>query len=127
MTKLNLIQVGVGGWGESWASIARQSEDFEVVAYVDVSKANLQRTAAKNGIPSSKCYTDLGRVLKEVDADAVLGVVPANYHSEVAIAALNAGMHVLIEKPLADTMENCEGNETGSREDEVEVNGKPEL
>jgi predicted dehydrogenase len=105
--RLRLIQVGVGGWGESWSSIARQSDDFDVVAYVDVSRANLDAASGRNGIPPERCFQDLSQALREVEADALLAVVPARVHADTVITALKAGLHVLVEKPLADTMERA--------------------
>lgn len=105
--KLRLIQVGVGGWGWSWAAIVRQSEDWECVAYVDVSEDYLKKVATEYGMPSSRCYKDLSHAIKNADADAILSVVPTHYHAQIAIEGLEAGLHVLTEKPLADSMENA--------------------
>lgn len=107
MAKLKLIQVGVGGWGWSWANIAKQSEDWDVVAYVDISEENLRKASAYYGMEKRRCYTDLDDAIKEAKADAVLGVVPPSAHADVTIKALEAGLHVLVEKPIAGTLENA--------------------
>lgn len=109
MAKLRLIQVGVSGWGWSWAGIAKRSEDWDVVAYVDIDKQNLKEASAYYGVPESKCFTGLEEAIKEVDADGILAAVPPGSHSAVTIKALENGLHVLVEKPIALDMKTAKG------------------
>ena len=104
---LKIIQVGVGGFGRSWTDVVEQSKDWEAVAYVDIDEKALGEAASAHKMPENRCYTSLDQALGEVRADAVLVVVPPRVHAEVAIKALRGGLHVLIEKPLADTMEDA--------------------
>lgn len=104
---LKLIQVGIGAFGWSWARIVKESDYWEAVAYVDLDEERLRKAAIQYNLPKSRCYTDLDEALRRVEADAVLVVVPPAAHAEVAIRSLKAGLHVLVEKPLADTMENA--------------------
>jgi predicted dehydrogenase len=62
--------------------------------------------AAQIGIDAR--YRDVGELLTGVPVDAVGICVPAASHAEVAIEALAAGRHVLVEKPLAQTLEDCD-------------------
>jgi len=104
---LRLIQVGVGGFGWSWTDIVESSESWEAVAYVDINEEALRKAAAKHRMPMERCFKDLESALMKIEADAALIVVPPEKHLEVAMQALKNGLHVLIEKPLADTMENA--------------------
>ena len=104
---LKLIQVGIGSFGWSWAKIVKASEYWEAVAYVDLDEERLKNAATEYNMPKSRCYTDLDEALSKVEADAVLVVVPPEAHAEVGIKALEAELHVLVEKPLADTIENA--------------------
>ncbi len=99
--------MGVGGWGLTWTEIAHASKYWDVIAYVDVVKENLLTAANLTGMSETNCFTDLDDALKKVDADAILGVIPPEFHADVAIKAIEAGLHVLIEKPIADTLENA--------------------
>jgi len=102
-----LIQVGVGGFGRSWTDIVESSEFWDAAAYVDINEEALKEAAVAHGMPKDRCFKDLESALAKVEADAVLIVVPPKVHMEIALQSLKAGLHVLIEKPLADTMENA--------------------
>lgn len=105
MKSLKLIQVGVGGWGWSWLDIARQSPGWDVVALVDIDKQVLDQAVETYGVSPSCCFLKLDEALRTVEADAALVVVPPQTHADVSIAAMEAGLDVLVEKAMADTME----------------------
>lgn len=107
MLKKRLIQVGVGGWGWTWAGIVQDSEEWEAIGYVDIKEEDLKKAAKAHGMDFSKCFPSIDKALKSVETDAALIVVPPQVHANVAIKALESGLHVLVEKPLADTMENA--------------------
>ncbi|MFO7974298.1 MAG: Gfo/Idh/MocA family oxidoreductase [Candidatus Hydrogenedentota bacterium] len=102
-----LIQVGVGGMGAHWAGVAAASEKWQTAAYVDTNRKNLMAAAARHGMPRSRCYTDLARALREVEADALLDVTPQQSRKEVCTAAMECNLDVLCEKPLADNLRNA--------------------
>lgn len=102
-----IIQVGVGGMGAHWTNIVAQSQDWEAAAYVDVSAENLMAAATRHGMPNTRCYTELGKALSEVEADALLDVTPQQFRREVCEAAFAKGLDVLCEKPLADSLANA--------------------
>jgi predicted dehydrogenase len=104
---LRLLQVGVGGWGFTWAGVPAQVPGVEAVGYVDVSAGALAKAAEKYGMAAERCFTDIGQALESVEADAALIVVPPEYHMPAALPCLEAGLHVLVEKPFADTVANA--------------------
>lgn len=77
----------------------------ELVAAVDVVPEHLENPRAILGLPADRCYTDLARALDENEADAVAIVVPPEHHEAVVDAALAHDLHILSEKPIADSME----------------------
>ncbi|MFO8009036.1 MAG: Gfo/Idh/MocA family oxidoreductase [Candidatus Brocadiia bacterium] len=101
---MRFIQVGVGGFGRGWVGHVVDDADAQLSALVDVDPEALEAARQQVGLPENKCYSDFRRAFSEVEADAVLCVTPPAVHHEVAVAALKAGLHVLTEKPLADTM-----------------------
>jgi predicted dehydrogenase len=107
MAMRRIIQVGVGGMGTGWTERIAESRRWEAAAYVDVSRKNLMAAATRHGMPKSRCYTDLTRALREVEADALLDVTPQQVRKKVCLAAFDRGLHVLSEKPLADSLANA--------------------
>ncbi|MEA3364802.1 MAG: Gfo/Idh/MocA family oxidoreductase [Candidatus Hydrogenedentes bacterium] len=102
-----LIQVGVGGIGAHWASVAAASEKWQTAAYVDTNHKNLMAAAARHGMPRNRCYTNLARALREVEADALLDITPRQFRKEVCTAAMESNLDVLCERPLADNLRNA--------------------
>jgi len=108
MDKIRLIQCGVGGFGLSWlVDYATKSSEFDVVAIVDVSKENLTHAGSASGIPANRQFETFEAALDEVAVDAVLSVTPPAVHSEHARLAFARGLHVMTEKPFADTIEHA--------------------
>lgn len=107
--RYKVIQVGTGGWGAAWCSrfLPPNIADgrIEVVAAVDTNPDVLANAQTHLGLSADKCYTDLDRALRESPADFVTVVVPPASHESIIHAALEHGLHILSEKPIADTME----------------------
>ncbi len=101
---MRFIQVGVGGFGRGWLGHVARDSAAELVALVDTSEDALESARQETGLPQDRCYADYRTAFEQVDADAVLCVTPPAVHHEVALAAFERGLHVLTEKPLADTM-----------------------
>ena len=77
----------------------------ELVAICDIDTEKLNRVG--NLFNIERRYTDYKELLAQSDIDAVIIVTPDRIHKEMAVAALEAGKHVLCEKPLALTREDC--------------------
>ena len=76
-----------------------QSEGVEVAAVCARRQERADKAAADFNIPAA--YTDYHKMLQEADIDAVSVVTPPALHHEMVMAALDAGKHVLCEKPFA--------------------------
>lgn len=107
---VKIIQAGLGGHGRNWLTLlqreAADSDAIELVAVVDPSEW-ARTVAQEDGMPATQIFTSLDVAVKEVEADAVLVVTPPATHRAVATIALDAGKHVLLEKPLATTVEDA--------------------
>jgi predicted dehydrogenase len=99
--KIALVGYGfISGKGHVPAFLKRS--DVEVVAVADICPARLE--LAKSALPNARLYGDYQSLLKaETEAEIVDIATPPYVHAEIAIAALQAGKHVLCEKPLAMT------------------------
>lgn len=102
--KLRIGLIGAGGivrWAHlnpGWTSIP----DCEVVAVCDIHRPTAEKLAADFKIP--QVFTDFRELVKVEGLDAVDICTPNKVHTPAAIAALEAGLHVLCEKPLATTV-----------------------
>jgi len=113
---MRFIHVGVGGFGMTWVSVLKESPRAEVVALVDVNEASLDQACKDGGYDRSICYGSLAEAIKAVKADAVVVSTPPRFHKKDVIAAMKAGLDVISEKPMADTLADCKAMLKASRE-----------
>jgi predicted dehydrogenase len=105
------IQVGTGGQGERWCStfLPPNVEDglVEVVAAVDVDPEAHENAQEHLGLDAEQCYEDAETAFVEHgdEADFCTIVVPPWIHEEIVDLALERDLHILSEKPIADTLE----------------------
>ena len=104
MSRIRLGMIGCGGMARAHASrFDRLGSRAQVSAVVDV-VAERARKAAE-AIPGAKVATDFHDVLDDVDA--VLLVLPHHLHHPIGMECLAAGKHVLLEKPMANSEQEC--------------------
>ncbi|MDA8217392.1 MAG: Gfo/Idh/MocA family oxidoreductase [Dehalococcoidales bacterium] len=104
MERTRLAVVGLGLWGSKWLPNVLASADFELVAAVDQSDVALGAAAKQFEIARDRCFHGLDEACSAVRPEAVLIAVPPGHHCRVAAEAMDYGLHVLCEKPLAATM-----------------------
>ena len=105
MSDINIAIVGAGMIARYHAEAIRSTPGARLVA---VHRADTQRadeTAAQFGVP---CETDYDALLARADVDLICICTPSGLHAQQAIAAARAGKHVLVEKPLALTLEDAD-------------------
>jgi predicted dehydrogenase len=96
---IRLALVGLGYWGPHFARIANEHGDAELVWCCDRDAAALE--LPKRRFPHVRRTHDFEEVLDDASVDAVIVATPTMTHADLAVAALEAGKHVLVEKPLA--------------------------
>ncbi len=94
--------IGVGAMGRNHARVYNEMLDVELVAVADLDPALVQEAARLRG---ARAYTDYQAMLEEIQPDLVTVAVPTQIHCPVVLDALEAGCHVLVEKPIAATLE----------------------
>ncbi|MBI4023712.1 MAG: Gfo/Idh/MocA family oxidoreductase [Verrucomicrobia bacterium] len=108
---LRYIQIGTGGWGGYWCAtvLPRLAEMGKAIpaAAVDINPDNLKRAQDCLKLPVAQCYTDPKRAFAENKADFAIVVVPPAHHESVVDMALEHNLHILCEKPIADSMDAC--------------------
>ena len=100
MPPLRIGVVGVGSLGFHHARIARELPDTEFAGIHDTDAQRLEEVARELGV---EAHTELDALLEA--ADAVVIAVPTESHEAVAVEALGRGVHTLIEKPIAPSLE----------------------
>ncbi len=101
--KLRAAVVGVGYLGQFHAEKLAALKDVALVAVADADASRAQRVAAQHGCEAFGDYRELAGKI-----DLACVAVPTERHHEVALALLQAGVHVLVEKPIARTLEEAD-------------------
>ena len=83
-------------------------DDCEVVALADVMPGKAAEKAAQFGLTDAVGYDDPLRMITEARLYLVSIATPTSTHASLSIAALEAGIHVLVEKPMAPSLEECD-------------------
>lgn len=98
--------IGFGAWGQHHAQSIASHPDAQLAAIVVPSAAS--REAAARLFPQARIFDDHRKMLAEVEVDLVDIVTPSHTHIELATDALDAGRHLLLEKPMALHVEDCQ-------------------
>lgn len=103
MKKLRAAVIGVGRLGRYHAAKYAARPDVDLVAVADPTEANAREVAARHGC---RAVRDFRELLPDVDLVSI--AVPTELHCQVASACLEAGVHVLVEKPITRTVEEAD-------------------
>jgi myo-inositol 2-dehydrogenase/D-chiro-inositol 1-dehydrogenase len=98
--------VGYGAWGQHHAASIAQTNGASLVAVAEPSPAS--RDAAREAHPDADVVGDYRDLVRRDDLDVVDVVVPNRLHHEVAAAVLTSGKHLLLEKPMCLSLEQCD-------------------
>ncbi len=96
--------VGIAGIGTMHIASMQKVDNAKLVAVCDIRLNALRRCAAETGATP---YSDYGEMLAAGGFDCVIVCTPDHFHAEQSVAALEAGYHVLCEKPLAMSADDC--------------------
>ncbi|WP_269522562.1 Gfo/Idh/MocA family protein [Coraliomargarita parva] len=98
--------IGTGGMANSHAREMAQIEGVQLVACCDLFEDRVKAFADVHGI--AECYTDVAEMLAKCPIDSVSIVTPDGTHAALTLQAIEAGKHVLCEKPLATNVADAE-------------------
>ena len=106
---MTIVAIGAGNRTAKYLHyILNHPEEVKLVGVVEINDLRRQNVAKKAGLKPSQCFSDVDSFfLNPVKADAVLICTPENAHFRPAMLALDHGYHVLLEKPIAQTFEEC--------------------
>ena len=105
MAKLGIGLVGCGEIGMVHAKRLVSQKDGVLVGVCDVSAEAANRAGSELGVPASCSYSEF---LQRSAVEAVLIATPNFAHYDMAMQAIAAGKHILLEKPMARTVRECD-------------------
>ena len=106
MEKLKVGIIGLGGIARSHCDAIATLDNVEVVAVADLFEAKRREYMEKYGIP--KGYETHTELLQDDEVDAVAVVLGHQLHHRLTVDSCNAGKHVLVEKPMAINLQQCD-------------------
>ena len=105
MKKLGVAVIGTGQWGKNHARVYKELPSTELIAVCDINAERAKAMAAQHGV---KAYSDSTQMLKDKSIEAVNVCTWSTILAKEAQKALNAGKHVLVEKPMATTPQQAQ-------------------
>lgn len=104
--KHRVVVAGCGGMANTWVEYAKQRTDTEIVGLVDIKMEFAQAMADRQQL-ACPVFTDINQAIAETGATLVFDVTIPASHYTISKAALESGCHLFGEKPLAETMNDC--------------------
>ena len=107
---LNIAQIGVGYWGPNLLRNLDANSQCTVKAVVDLSEE--RRNFVSNHYPNIQTTDDIEAIINDSNIDGIVIATPVSTHFDLAMKSLQTGKHILVEKPMAKTVN--EVNEIGT-------------
>ena len=98
--------IGCGQWGPNHIRVFHSSPDAKVMACSDLDPSRLDQM--RSLYPQLRTTTEYGQIIEDPEIDAVVLATPTATHYELVAEALEHGKDVLVEKPLADSLQRAE-------------------
>ena len=119
MPPVRFALAGFGAWGKFHAQSIAGNPDATLVAISAPSEAS--REEARKLYPEAQIFADSLEMIAKADFDIIDIATPSHTHREIALAAMQKGKHVLLEKPMAITLEDCKAIVAGARDHGVHL------
>ncbi len=95
--------IGVGAMGRNHVRVLSEADSVKLVAIADTNRPLAHKTAEQYRV---KAYDDYRLMIENEQLEAVSIVVPTTLHRQISVDATSKGIHVLLEKPIAATVEH---------------------
>src|SRR5687768_12917328 len=105
---MKVVQVGIGGMGNAWLNTVNESDEVEFAGFVEVDPEIVSQQIERHNLPPDRIFVTLAAALDAIQPDAVINVTPPQFHKEISCFALEVGLPVLSEKPLAGTLADAQ-------------------
>ena len=106
---VSIVAIGAGNRTNKYLEYVKQHPDkVKLVGVVELNDVRCHKVAERFGLDASCCYSDYREFFNQPkQADVVMVCTPENMHFEPTMMAIESGYHVLLEKPIAQTLEEC--------------------
>ncbi len=104
MEKLKVAVIGCGSWGRNHARVYTELQNTSLAAVSDLNLNTAKEIGTKYGV---QFHTDPFKVIDDPNIEVVNICTPTITHAELALAAIKSGKHVLVEKPMTNTLEEA--------------------
>ncbi|CAO3633239.1 unnamed protein product [Cunninghamella blakesleeana] len=105
--KVGIIGTGIFAYRHLRAYTAVGSDKFQVVACCNRSKEKAEKFAKEAGIPAESIYQDPKDLIADPNVELVDTILPIQFNKEIVKAAISAGKHIIIEKPIAANLDDA--------------------
>jgi len=105
LTSVGIAVIGVGAWGKNHARVLNELEEARLIAVADKDLNRAKQVARKFQV---KYYSSISELLSNPEVEAVTICTPTVTHADLALEAIEAGKHILIEKPMTDTSQQAQ-------------------
>ncbi len=119
MHPVRFALAGFGAWGKFHAQSIAGHPDAQLVAISAPTEAT--RAEARQLYPDAQIFADSLEMVAQAEFDLIDIATPSHTHREIALAAMARGKHVLLEKPMAITLDDCKAIVAGAREHGVHL------
>jgi len=117
--KIGFGVIGTGRWGEAHAKIFASHPYSKLIAVADLNREKAKEVAIR--YKAKSYFTDYQSMLKDEEIEAVGIATPDFAHKEPTVATAEAGKHILLEKPLATTLEDMESIVKAVKKNKVKI------
>lgn len=104
-TPVRFVLAGFGAWGKHHAKSIHDNPDAKLIAIAAPTEAT--RAEAKAAYPDAHIFADARPMIEQAEFDILDVVTPSHSHCDIALTAIKRGKHVLLEKPLATSLDDC--------------------
>ncbi len=119
MNPVRFALAGFGAWGKLHAKSIHENPDAQLAAITVPTEATRAEAAAT--YPDAKIFADAAGMIAQAEFDIIDIATPSHTHRDIALAAMQQGKHVLLEKPMAITLDDCKAIVAGARQHGVHL------
>lgn len=104
--KHKVLLLGLGFWANFWLKVIQQTENVEL-AGITGTEAEIEKVCKEYGFSKDIAYSDYKEAIEKADAEIMIIVIPAALHADAAKRGMDKGLHIIMEKPLAASLDEA--------------------